>query len=131
MLKAIRNVDYTVIFCHEMEPMKHFYADVLGFPIAQDFGTWVVFQVGGVLLTLNTRGTGYEGVKEYHGAIEGDGACLQLAFRVAPSEVEDCYQELLQKDVTILQEPRTQETGHKTLFFKDPENNILEVYAEL
>jgi lactoylglutathione lyase len=131
MLKAIRNVDYTVIICREIEPMKEFYQTVLGFPVVQDFGTWVVFQVGGVLLALNTRGTGYDGVREHHGTMSTDGACLQLAFRVAPSEVEGCYQELQQKGVPILQEPQIQATGHKTLFFTDPENNILEVYAEL
>jgi lactoylglutathione lyase len=131
MLKTIRNVDYVVIFCHDMESMKQFYQDTLCFPVLRDFGTWVEFQVGAVVLTLNTRGTGYDGVREQHGTLPGPVAGLQLAFRVAPAELDSCFMELQQKAVVIIQEPTTQNTGHRTLFFKDPENNILEIYAEL
>lgn len=132
MLKAIRNLDYTVIFCREIEPMKQFYRDMLEFPIARDFGTWVEFKIGDVLLTLNSRGSGYEGVREHHGNALRDGAGLQLAFRVAPAEVDSCFVELEQKGVAILQAPTTHpQTNHRTLFFKDPENNILEIYAEV
>lgn len=132
MLKSIRNLDYTVIFCRDIEPMKHFYRDILGFSIARDFGTWVEFQLGDVLLTLNSRGSGYDGVREHHGAPLLDGAGLQLAFRVAPAEVDSCFVELQQKGVPILQAPTSQQhTNHRTLFFKDPENNLLEIYAEL
>jgi catechol 2,3-dioxygenase-like lactoylglutathione lyase family enzyme len=131
MLKTIRNLDYTIIMCREIEPMKHFYRDVLGFPVFRDFGTWVEFQVGATLLTLSVRGSGIEGVREHHGAAPVDGACLQLAFRVPPSELDSCFAELQQKGVSILQGTTTQAVGHRTLFFKDPENNILEIYAEL
>lgn len=131
MLSNIRNVDYTVIFCREIEPMKQFYRDVMGFNLARDFGTWVEFQVGSAVLALNTRGAGYEGVAEHHGAAPDHGAGLQLAFRVAPSDVAGCYEELQRKGVPILQAPADQVTGHRTLFLRDPEHNILEIYAEL
>ncbi|MBZ0282742.1 MAG: VOC family protein [Anaerolineae bacterium] len=132
MLKSIRNLDYTIIFCRDIEAMKHFYRDILGFPVSRDSGTWVEFQLGSVRLTLNSRGSGYDGVREHHGAPLLDGAGLQLAFRVAPAEVDSCFDELQQKGVSILQPPTThQRTNHRTLFFKDPENNILEIYAEV
>ena len=132
MLKAIRNLDYTILFCQDVEAQKHFYQDVLGFPIYRDVGQWVELQVGASLLTLARRGTGYEGVREQHGAPPLAGAAaLQLAFRVTPAQVESCFAELQQKGVAILQPPRDQATGHRTLFFKDPEGTILEIYAEL
>jgi uncharacterized glyoxalase superfamily protein PhnB len=56
---------------------------------------------------------------------------VQLAFRVSASEVEGCYEELAGRGVTILQEPRDFEYGHRTLFFSDPEANILEIYADI
>src|SRR5262245_59612205 len=102
MLKAIRNLDYAVIMCCEIDLMKKFYRDVLWFPIYRDFGTWIEFRVGAVLLTLASRGTGYEGVREHHGVAPDGGACLQLAFRVAPPEIESCFAELQQKGVLIL-----------------------------
>jgi lactoylglutathione lyase len=131
MLKSIRNLDYTVIICRDIERMKHFYGNVLGFPIYRDFGTWVEFRVGGTLLTLKTRGTGYDEIREHDGAGAESGAALQLAFRVAPPEVDTCCDELQQKGINILQAPITRDTGHRTLFFKDPENNILEIYADI
>jgi catechol 2,3-dioxygenase-like lactoylglutathione lyase family enzyme len=133
MLKAIRNLDYTVIICQDIESMKRFYGDILGFPLYRDFGDWVEFSVGANLLTLRRRGTGYDDVKDEDGAAPPAGAAsLQLAFRVTPSQVDSCYLELQQKRATIMQPPSNREgTNHRTLFFKDPEGNILEIYADL
>ncbi|HEX2622210.1 MAG TPA: VOC family protein [Phototrophicaceae bacterium] len=132
MLKSIQNLDYTVILCRDTDTMKSFYQNVLGFRLVRDFGTWVEFQVGGVLLTLRTRGTGYDEVRQHDGESLAGSASLQLAFRVAPSEVDSCFTELSQQKVTILQQPTPHpETGHRTLFFTDPEHNILEIYAEI
>lgn len=131
MLKAIRNLDYTVIICRNVDQMRTFYGEVMGFPIYRDFGNWVEFRTGSVLLTLRERGTGYEGVRDQDGLLPEAVAALQLAFRVAPEEVDTCFAELQDKGVEILQEPMSQATGHRTLFFKDPESNILEIYAEL
>jgi len=132
MLKAIRNLDYTVLICQDMESMKHFYGNILGFPLVRDFGTWVEFQVGATLLTLRARGTGYDGVREHDGTASEQGAACQLAFRVPPAEVATCFTELQAKGATIIQGPVDyQSSGHRTLFFKDPEHNILEIYAEV
>ena len=82
-------------------------------------------RAGAVLLTLRRRGRSYDGTKI------ADGASLQLAFRVAPEEVDACYRELIRERVEILEPPRDQDYGHRTLFFRDPEGNILEIYAEI
>jgi catechol 2,3-dioxygenase-like lactoylglutathione lyase family enzyme len=125
MIKAIRNLDYVILICEDVPRMKRFYEDIMGFPIYRDWGDWVELRVGAVLLTLRKRGRIYDGP-----SISGS-AGVQLAFRVAPGEVESCYLELKQKGVTVLEEPRSQDYGHKTLFFTDPENNILEIYADI
>ena len=82
-------------------------------------------RVGAVLLTLRRRGRPYDG-PGLHGS-----AGVQLAFRVTPHEVETWYAELLKKQLEILEPPRDREYGHRTLFFKDPEGNILEIYADI
>lgn len=131
MLSSIRNLDYTVIICADVEAMKRFYRDALGFRIVRDFGTWVEFQVGATLLTLRQRATGYDGVRDHDGPASGSGASLQLAFRVSPAAVDGCFSELRQREVTIVQPPTLHpETGHRTLFLKDVENNILEIFSE-
>jgi catechol 2,3-dioxygenase-like lactoylglutathione lyase family enzyme len=131
VIKAIRSLDYVIIICRDIEVMKQFYRDQLKFSLCRDLGDWVEFQIGTVLLTLRTRGTGYEGMREYDGQA-GKGALCQFAFRVLLAEVDSCFGELRDNGVEIIQAPVNQlRTGHRTLFFKDPENNILEIYAEV
>jgi len=58
-------------------------------------------------------------------------AAVQLAFRVPPPAVDACHAELLAKGVPILRGPTDlPDWRHRTLFFRDPEDNIIEIYAE-
>ncbi len=127
-LKDIGNLDYAILLCRTMEETKAFYKDVLGFPIEHDLPRWVSFRVGTTLLTLRPRG---------HGPAWDDGpsvagsAAVQLAFRVPLSAVDACHAELIAKGVTIVREPTDLPAWrHRTLFFRDPEDNVIEIYAE-
>ncbi|MCP3989894.1 MAG: glyoxalase/bleomycin resistance/dioxygenase family protein, partial [Actinomycetia bacterium] len=61
-LGTIRNLDYVMLLCTEIEPMRDFYADVLGFPICREIpGKFVELRVGGSLLALRLRGRPYDG----------------------------------------------------------------------
>ena len=125
MLKMIRNLDYVILLCDDLALMKTFYRDIMGFPIYRDWGDWFEMQVGAVLLTLRPRGRSYDGSRN------PGSASVQLAFRVAPDEVQACYEELKAKGVTILQAPQDGGYGHLAFFFADPEGNILEIYADV
>lgn len=125
LLSHIRNLDYVVLLCTDTARMKAFYHETLGLPIYRDWEDWIEMRVGAVLLTLRKRGRPYDGEKS------PDSAGVQLAFRVAPPEVDSCYAELVDNHVEIIEAPRDQDYGHRTLFFKDPEGNILEIYADI
>jgi lactoylglutathione lyase len=125
MLNLIRNLDYVVLLCEDVSQMKRFYHETLGLSIYRDWDNWIEMRLGSVLLTLRMRGRPYDGGKL------PNSASVQLAFRVAPKEIDACYAELLEKQVEITEAPRDQEYGHRTLFFKDPEGNILEIYADI
>jgi catechol-2,3-dioxygenase len=125
MLQAIRNVDYVILLCQDLSRMREFYHEKLGFPIYRVLNGWIELRVGAVLLTLRERGRSYDGAKGE------DHAEVQLAFRVTPAQVDSCYAELLERRVEILEPPECSASGHKTLFFRDPEGNILEIYADL
>ncbi len=126
MLQAIRHLDYVILLCEDLSRMKAFYHQTLEFPLYSDSEYWVELRVGSVLLTLRERGRSYDGP-----AAPSNSAGVQLAFRVAPQEVQSCYEELKAKHVEILQAPRDESWNHRTLFFKDPEGNILEIYADI
>lgn len=132
MLKAIRNLDYVVLLCENLKCMKSFYHEIMGFPIHLETASWIEMRIGSLLLTLAKRTSPYVGPSLPHNS-----AAVQLAFRVAPHEVQSCYEELQEKQVEIVQAPQIIDERvwkfwkHRTLFFKDPEGNLLEIYAEI
>lgn len=132
-LQAIRHLDYVILLCDDMKRMRHFYQNILGFPLYRDQfdGNWVELRVGSVLLTLRPRHMVQLKGQSHDGAGDAASASVQLAFRVAPGEVDTCHQALLEHQVTILDEPTDQPWQHRTLFFQDPENNLLEIYADI
>jgi predicted enzyme related to lactoylglutathione lyase len=79
-----------------------------------------------VLLALRKRTRDYDG-RGVRTELPG----VQLAFLVSPAEVDQCYEQLVARGVKILDPPADQPRGHRTVYFSDPEGNILEVYAEI
>lgn len=127
-LKEIRNLDYTILLCSRMKETRAFYKDVMGFPIELDRENWVSFRIGATLLTLRPRGRllAWDDGDAAPGA-----ASVQLAFRVPPPAVDACHAELVAKGVPILRPPTDlPDWRHRTLFFRDPEDNVIEIYAE-
>ena len=123
----IRSLDYTVIFARQMEAMREFYGTTLGFALHRELGPqWVEFRVGSNLLALTQRGLVFDDPSPPVGVLS-----LQLAFRVTPSEVASCAAVLAERGVNIISGPTDQPWGHRTLFFRDPDGNVLEIYAEI
>ena len=85
---------------------------------------WIQFQVGESALVLRPLG-------EAPHARRAEGLAVQLGFRVRSHEVDACYEHLKAAGVEALEPPSDQGWGRRTLFFKDPEGNLLEVYANL
>ena len=125
--EAIRAIDYTVIFVRDMEAMRRFYEDVLRFRFIRELSPdWVEYQVGGNTLALARPRRVAADPPTPKGS-----ASLQLAFRVPPPDVDRCAEELLRQGVSLLSPPTDHSFGHRTLFFRDPDGNLLEVYAEI
>lgn len=126
MLTLVKNLTYVIVLCDDMERMKAFYRDLFAFPIASESETSLAFRAGSVLLGLRQRTRAYDGV-----GVRADLPGVQIAFLVAPEEVDLCYAQLVAKGVPILDPPTDQPRGHRTVYFSDPEGNMLEIYAEI
>lgn len=125
--ESIRAIDYTVIFVRDMEAMRRFYEDVLRFCVQRELSpNWIEYQLGANTLALaRPRLTSAD-------APTPDGsASLQLAFRVPLPDVDKCADELVRKGFDLLSPPTNQSFGHRTLFFRDPDGNLLEMFAEI
>lgn len=124
---AIRAIDYTVIFVRDMAAMRRFYEDILALSLLRELSpNWIEYGLGPNTLALARPGRTAADVAVPHGT-----ASLQLAFRVSAAEVDACADELVRQGVTLLSPPTNQSFGHRTLFFRDPDGNLLEVYAEI
>jgi len=124
---AIRAIDYTVIFVRDMAAMRRFYEDVLAFPLLRELSpNWIEYGLGSNTLALAkpSRTAG-------DAPTPAGSASLQLAFKVSAAEVDACADELVRQGVALLSPPTNQSFGHRTLFFRDPDGNLLEIYAEI
>ena len=125
---GIENLDYTIILCTKLSETKAFYRDIMKFPIEADLENWISFRVGSTLLTLRPRGP-WSVCDD--GPLQPGTAAMQLAFRASLASIDQCYEELVAKGVSILRGPTDLlKWRHRTLFFRDPEENIIEIYAE-
>ncbi|OAF06033.1 glyoxalase [Bradyrhizobium centrolobii] len=124
---AISAIDYTVIFARDMAAMRRFYGDVLAFPLLRELSpNWIEYRVGANTLALAKPSRTAADARTPAGS-----ASLQLAFKVSAAKVDQCADELVRQGVALLAPPTDQSIGHRTLFFRDPDGNLLEVFAEI
>jgi catechol 2,3-dioxygenase-like lactoylglutathione lyase family enzyme len=118
-------MDYVVLLCRDLAPMLHFYHAVLGLSVYRELPGWIELQVGSSLLTLRRRD------RPYDGAATSGAAGVQLAFRVTPDDLDAWHTKLVALGVAVLAEPADKGYGHRTVFYRDPEGNIVELYADV
>ena len=125
-LSQIRQIDYTVIFARNMDAMRHFYETVMEFPLLRALSDrWIEYRVGSTTLALTAHGARFNDTPPEQGALS-----LQLAFRVAPQAVANCAAALEAKGVGLIS-LSDHPFGHRTIFFRDPDGNVLEIFAEI
>jgi lactoylglutathione lyase len=126
-LGQIRQIDYNVIFARDMKAMRHFYGTVMEFPLVRASSEhWVEYRVGSTTLVLTTPGVRFNDPPPAPGVLS-----LQMAFRVAPPAVAQCAAELDAKGIKLMSPLTDQPWGHRTMFFRDPDGNVLEIFAEI
>ena len=118
--KSTSSLDYVVLRCRDLAAARKLYGDALGLPVASESADGVQFQVGSMVLALRPLGDD-----------DSEGPRLQLGFRVDYDQVPVFYERLRDHGVKVLEPPRDQGWGHRTLFLADPDRNLLEIFADL
>jgi len=123
-------VGLITVLVNEIEPMKHFYRDVLGFTVSEDLGNYVEFQSMGVRFSICTREVMFEATAHDTYREPRAGQTFELAFPVGtPDDVDWVYKEITEKGAIPIKEPAMMPWGRKTAFIADPEGNIHEIYS--
>lgn len=127
-LRAIRALDYTILFARDLPAMRRFYTEVMRFEVYSEVagGDWLEFRVGGNILALCKPGLVIADPAPARGT-----ASVHLAFHVRREEVDAAEAALRAEGVAIVAPSTDQPWGHRTMFFRDPDGNLLEIYADI
>lgn len=124
-LAAIQAIDYVILPVRNMAAMRAFYTDVMRFALNGDAAAdWVEYVVGDNVLTLSTQ-------HQRAATATAQGPPLQLAFRVSLELVDQCATALRAAGVPLADEPKNHDWGIRTVYFNDPDGNLLEIFADL
>ena len=126
-VESLRTLNYVVLPCSDLAMMRRFYSDTLGLAATYERADWIEFKLENLTLALRPSSGAFFTRSE----TDPQRTAVQLAFRVPDSEVDQWFHELSDLEVLILDPPRDQTWGHRTLYFKDPEGNLVEIFADL
>ncbi len=127
-VQFIGDIDDLILPCRDIGAARDFYRDVMGFRLIDDRPDWIRFEVGSRRLILRPRG---QWLMWDDGPMPTGSAAVQLAFCVIPADVDRAHEALVARGAEIVDPPRNQDFGHRTCFIRDPEGNILEIYAQI
>lgn len=123
-------ISLVTIWTDEIERMKEFYNEVLGFKIKNDLGNYVEFENDGVRFAICMREVMYEYSEEFRK--QAIGQAFELAFPCeSPGDVDESYLQLIARGAAPIQAPKDMPWNQRTAFFADPDGNIHEIFANL
>lgn len=123
-------INLITIWSDEIDRMKRFYNEVLGFRIKNDLGNYVEFENNGVRFAICLREvmTGYS--NEY--SKKGGGQSFELAFPCeSPKDVDESFNKLIEMGAAAINGPKDMPWNQRTALFADPDGNIHEIFAEI
>jgi catechol 2,3-dioxygenase-like lactoylglutathione lyase family enzyme len=118
-------LDLVSLLVEDMPSATRFYRDVLGLSAIKDKDGYVELESGGVRLALYSRAA----LAKLLGVPEDRLGPIDLSFRV--DDADRAFSELVERGAEPLAAPRTMPWGHRLGFVRDPEGNLIEVFAIL
>lgn len=123
-------INLITIWTDNIDKMKNFYNQVLGFRIENDLGNYVEFENGGVRFAICMRDVMYVYSSEYRKEPLGQG--FELAFPCEnPNDVDESFKKLISKGAISVHGPKDMPWNQRTALFADPDGNIHEIFAEI
>lgn len=125
-------IDLVSILTSQLEVMRDFYRDVLGFSVKLEMENFVEFENDGVRLAISTHTVMARATGEASYNDRPSGHSFELAFPAdSGPEVDAMYKEIVDKGAKAVKAPEDMPWGQRTAFFADPDGNIHEIFADL
>ncbi|HCX62242.1 VOC family protein [Sedimentibacter sp.] len=123
-------INLITIWTDDIDRMRNFYNQVLGFKINNDLGNYVEFENNGARFAICLRNVMYEYSDEYRKKAVGQS--FELAFPCEqPDDVDQSFEKLVAMGATPIHEPQDMPWNQRTALFADPDGNIHEIFAEI
>jgi lactoylglutathione lyase len=116
---------YVILYVSDLEKTKHFYGELLGLKLRNEFGTYIEYETGNTILSMNTRESGREITK----LPIPDGLSNKQTFELGfvTEDVKGAVEKLRQAGVPILLEPTEKPWGQVVAYAADPDGHYIEI----
>jgi catechol 2,3-dioxygenase-like lactoylglutathione lyase family enzyme len=123
MRPKVEGILESSLYVADVKRSARFYEKIFGFRVISDFGGRGCALEAGPrqVLLLFTKG-GSLGIQSPH---DGDGQ-LHLAFAIAAAELPGWEAWLAENDIAV-EERRTWDLGGQSVYFRDPDQHLLEI----
>jgi len=123
-------INLVTIWTDNIENMKAFYSETMGFKIINDLGDYVEFENTGVRFAICNRSVMFEYSDLFKVRSSGQG--FELAFPCdSVEELDESYRTLIRNGAKGIHEPQNMPWRQRTALFADPDGNIHEIFTEL
>ena len=123
-------INLITIWTDNIEAMKLFNTNALGFKVKNDLGKYIEFDNEGVRFAICLRSVMHPYTDNYR--IKASGQSFELAFPCESIEdLDKSYKELLERGARGIHKPKNMPWSQRTALFADPDGNIHELFTEI
>lgn len=116
---------YVILYVNNFEETIHFYRDILGLPVKMQQGTYVEFDTGATILSINTRDSVREEIGLDVPNVLSDAQTFEIGFVV--DDVQATIETLRTQEVTVVKEPVVKPWGQTVAYVADPDGHYIEI----
>ncbi len=120
---------YVILYVENLEKTRHFYENLLGLELRNEFGTYIEFNTGSTVLSFNTR----EGGREVTSLPIPNGIRQEQTFELGfvTEDVEAVIENLRKEGVPILMELVEKPWGQRVAYVADPDGHYIEICSPM
>lgn len=116
---------YVILYVNNFEETIHFYRNILGLPVKMQQGTYVEFDTGATILSINTRDSVREEIGLDVPNVLSDAQTFEIGFVV--DDVQATIETLRTQGVTVVKEPVVKPWGQTVAYVADPDGHYIEI----